>query len=440
MESISAKEVDPGKPRYLVVFRKASKKNTSTLSTVLKRGKAEGYEAREGISMLASGDSGVDTKVFENLGVAAADLTDAQYHTLCDRPDVIDVVENEVRFLPPQPEETPESGAEPEIIAYLKGMRDAANMAIAFHEGRDRSTALPGISENFLSGGDTTWGIEAIGLADAENPPTGRGVKVAVLDTGIDLTHPDMGGKVIEGITAVSKVTGISVQDVNGHGTHCAGVVCGPLQSSSGKRYGVAPDAELLVGKVFNNDNKPKATDDDILEGITWAELLGARIISMSLGSKRLVNGNFPIQYEAVVQQLLNRSENSVLLIAAAGNASLRPMSTAPVENPASCPSIMAVAAIDKSRNIANFSCRKMDEIGIVDLSAPGVDVFSSFKGGGFRKMSGTSMATPFTAGLAALYLERDPSLTAAALFIELKNKARHLGNVKDFGAGLIQL
>jgi len=104
--------------------------------------------------------------------------------------------------------------------------------------------------------------LRAIGVAGTLAGPSGRGAKVAVLDTGIDLNHPDMGGKVAEGDTAVSLVTGVTVQDVDGHGTHTAGTIAGPARSVSGIRYGVAPDVQLLVGKVFNNQARPSATDE----------------------------------------------------------------------------------------------------------------------------------------------------------------------------------
>jgi subtilisin family serine protease len=445
MQTISAKELDPTRPKYLIIFEEAQEKNTSTLSSVLKRGKEEGAPEREGMSFLAAGESGVHVKVYEGLGVAAADLTKSQHDTLEKRSDVLAIVENEVRFLPPvtkSTEETPtdSTGQAAPIVAYLQGLRDAANMALAFQQGGQPISTSSIAAQSAVSVAAVprfTWGLKALGIANAINPPTGKGVKVAVLDTGIDLNHPDLRGKVIDGDTAFSQVGGISVQDVHGHGTHCAGVICGPKLSASGIRYGVAPDCELLVGKVFNNNFRPTASDDDILDGITWAEQKGARVISMSLGSVRLKNGNFPLQYEQIARKLLTRDTNSVLLIAAAGNESRRPISTAPVGNPASCPSIMSVAAIDRFKNIAGFSCCQMDNIGEVDVSAPGVSVFSSFVNGTFEKLNGT---TPHVAGLAALYLERDPNLTAQNLFDLLKSKAMPIGAKADFGSGLVRL
>ena len=451
MQTISAKEIDANRPKYLVIFDDVSEKNTSTVSSVLKRGKSDEPE-RAGVALLEAGESGVHTKVYESLGVAACDLTKSQHDALNKRSDVIAIVENEVRFLPPFEktiEETPPPEAESKnqaMTAYLQGLRDAANLALAFQQGSQPVPDFSFTQQEAISVAAAPrfeWGLKAIGVASAINPPTGRGVKVAVLDTGIDLEHPDLQGKVVENVTAKSHVKNISVQDVFGHGTHCAGIVCGPRQSISGKRYGTAPDVELLVGKVFNNDvtiRGPRTTDDWILNGIAWADQMGARIISMSLGSPRDANVDFPLAYESIVKKLLNRPSNSILVVAAAGNESKRPFSTAPVGSPASCPSIMAVAAIDIGKRIADFSCCKLDNIGEVDVSAPGVAVFSSFLNGTFQTFNGTSMATPFVAGLAALYLEHEPQLTAHQLFKKLKSRALPLGAKEDFGAGLVQL
>ncbi|MBV9926744.1 MAG: S8 family serine peptidase [Acidobacteria bacterium] len=455
MSGISAKEVDSRRPKYLVIFREPAERNTSTLSTVLKRGRSAAGVERGGVSLLAAGVTGVETKVFEPLGVAAADLSETQASNLRKREDVVAVVENEVRSLPPVRRSQGESkiaaadnrGPATDVLAYLRGVRDAMNLAIAFHE----RGSTPPLEPTLFSAAavaaaapaatqQTTWGLRAIGVATAISPPTGRGVKVAVLDSGIDFNHPDMGNKVERGVTARSFVTNITEQDVNGHGTHVAGTVCGPRQSAGGIRYGVAPDVSLLVGKVFNNAFRPKATDDDILEGITWADEQGARIISMSLESKRATGGDFPTLYEAVAQQLLDRAERSVLLVAAAGNASDRPQSVVCVQNPAACPSIMSVAAVDRDLLVASFSCKKLDDIGPVDVSGPGVGVYSSFVEGGFEELDGTSMAAPHVSGLAALYLEAEPGLTARQLFERLRTRARPLGDVTDFGAGLVQL
>jgi subtilisin len=450
MQTISAKAVDSSRPKYLIVFSEAEEKNTSTLSTVLKRGKAKDVPERSGIRMLAAGETGVHVKVYEKLGVAAADLNKSQYNALCKRDDVVAVVENEIRLLPPVRRTIEDEDGTPSVkeekaqmVDYLTGVRDLANLMLSRLEGGNAPSPQAGAVAQLAAASPAavrfTWGLKAIGVATALSPPTGKGVKVAVLDTGLDLEHPDFEGRVAEGETARS-FSGVSVQDVHGHGTHCAGIIGGPRQSVSGTRYGVAPDVSLLVGKVFNNDFRPKAADDDILEGITWADEHGARIISMSLGSIRDLNGDFAPLYEQMAKKLLKRTSNSVILIAAAGNESDRPASTAPVGNPAACPSVMAVAAVDKNKRVASFSCRQLDDIGTLDVSAPGVAIFSSFTNGEFETLDGTSMATPFVAGLAALYLQRDPKLTAQKLFDELVGRAKKLGDPDDFGAGLVQL
>lgn len=449
---ITAKSVDTSRPNYIVVFKQASEKNTRTLSTLLKRTSAKGVSAKSaGVSLLAAGDSGVISRVYESIGVAATDLTDAQAATLRKRDDVAVVAINQVRFLPPtrrsleQADEpgagSPASTSKP-LQAYLMGMRDASNAALGFLGGSadappsTRAAALAAVSP---AAARVTWGVRAVG-ADAVGAPTGRGVKVAVLDTGIDLTHPDMGSRVVEGTTAVSLVTNVSVQDVFGHGTHCAGTIGGPARSASRIRYGVAPDVELLVGKVFNNRARPGASDDDILEGIQWADEHGARVVSMSLGSDRAAGEAAATAYEEVAAILLSRSQNSVLLVAAAGNESERPFLVAPVGDPAACESILSVAAVDRRMRIADFSCGQQDAIGEINISGPGVGVFSATTGGTFETLDGTSMATPHVAGVAALHLESDSTLTARQLFDELMRRARPLGDRRDFGAGLVRV
>jgi len=265
---------------------------------------------------------------------------------------------------------------------------------------------------------------------------TGKGVIVAVLDTGVDLSHPDFQGRFTEGVDAVSFVPGEAVQDGHGHGTHCAGVVGGPASSTGGMRYGVAPGVALLVGKVLSDAGS--GPDSTILDGIDWAADQGAKVVSMSLGSRRGVGEAFAAVYERIAANLLG-SVPGTLIVAAAGNDSARPFFTAPVENPAACPSILAVGAVDREARIAPFSCRQMDEVAEVNLCAPGVAVHSAFTGGGFRALSGTSMATPHVAGVAALDLEAKAGLTAAALWRDLETKAKAAGDPKDFGKGLVQ-
>lgn len=273
-----------------------------------------------------------------------------------------------------------------------------------------------------------------MGIDEGYQKATGKGVKVAVLDTGIDLAHPDFSGRFPGVANTASFVPGSpSAQDGNGHGTHCAGIVAGPQRSSGGIRYGVAPDVTLLVGKVLSDEGS--GYDEWILNGIDWAVDQGASVISMSLGSPRYPNQPYSQAYETVARLLLNEG---VLIVAAAGNDSYRPFFIAPVENPAACPSIMAVAAVDRFRQVAYFSCAQMDNIGEVNVSAPGVDVHSSWTGSTFNTISGTSMATPHVAGIAALYVELH-RLSGRQLWDKLERTAYPLPGRQDYGAGIAQ-
>src|SRR5690606_17492651 len=147
----------------------------------------------------------------------------------------------------------------------------------------------------------------------AESPETGAGIAVAVLDTGLDLEHPDFAGRDVD---ARSFVAGQTVQDAQGHGTHVAGTARGPLAPSSGRRYGVAHEARLMVGKVLGDDGT--GTDADILAGMSWAISSGAQIISMSLGADvRAVS----TAYETAGRRALAAG---TLVIAAAGNNARR--------------------------------------------------------------------------------------------------------------------
>src|SRR5215210_7014895 len=149
MSGISAKEMDSKKPKYLVIFREAAEKNTNTLSSVLKRGKSPDGVESGGLRRLAAGITGVETKVFEPLGVAAADLSETQASNLRKRDDVAAVVENEVRYLPPvrrskkgvsEIKSNDNRSPANDMLTYLRGVRDGMNLAITFYE---RGSMMP---------------------------------------------------------------------------------------------------------------------------------------------------------------------------------------------------------------------------------------------------------------------------------------------------------
>jgi subtilisin len=277
-----------------------------------------------------------------------------------------------------------------------------------------------------------TWGLQATRVARSQF--SGRGVRIAVLDTGIDLQHPDFAAR---SIVSQSFVADAAVDDANGHGTYCAGVACGPSSPAQPPRYGVAGDAELYVGKVIGDDGN--GADGNILAGIDWAVRGGCAVISLSVGTPVAPGEPYSPLYEQVAQRALAAG---TLIIAAAGNDSLRPDSIAPVDHPANCPSILAVAAIDEYLRIAPFSCGGINpDGGEINLAAPGVAIRSSWtRPDLYRTDSGTSMATPYVAGIAALLAEANPSSRGRDLQALLTHGAQSLAlPARDVGAGLIQ-
>ena len=287
----------------------------------------------------------------------------------------------------------------------------------------------PAASARFADDDAFTWGLRATG-ADATRA-TGRVIRVAVLDTGLDLEHPDFDGR---SITAQSFVTGSPAQDRQGHGTHTAGTACGSAAPAQGRRYGVAAEAEIFAGKVL--DDGGSGTDAGILAGIEWAITNGCRVISMSLGADV---PTVSTAYETVGRRALAAG---TLIIAAAGNNASRSSGFLGfVGMPANSPSIMAVAAVDADLAVADFSAASNPvEGGQVDIAGPGVAVYSSWPmPRRSNTISGTSMATPHVAGIAALW-SQTTGATAQELWDALVERARSLElPASDVGAGLVQ-
>lgn len=276
-----------------------------------------------------------------------------------------------------------------------------------------------------------TWGLEAI-RAPASTA-TGNGVRVAVLDTGFDVDHPDFADRVV---VTRSFIDEEDIEDVHGHGTHVLGTACGPREPGEGPGYGVAHQAEIYVGKVL--DNSGTGTDGDILAGISWAVQNGCAVVSMSLGAATQPGQPHSLTFERAAMRAMDKG---TLIIAAAGNESRRADGLiAPVGHPANCPTIMAVGAIDARKNVADFSCGTVDEVGAVDIVGPGVDVLSSWPmPQRSHTISGTSMATPHVSGAAALIAEQHKA-QGWGLWARLTQSAVRLPLAStDVGAGLVQ-
>ncbi len=296
---------------------------------------------------------------------------------------------------------------------YLRGFLRAAE-AIARDLQESRQSPIQDDEQAQVFG--ATWGLNACKV-----PPSlrsGSGIKVAVLDTGMDLGHPDFAGRPVVSQTFV----GQPVQDLFGHGTHCIGTACGP-KAPAGliPRYGIGYRASMFVGKVLSNSGSGSSAS--VLAGMNWAVANRCQVISMSLGSQS------PVQpaYTAAGQAALN---NGCLIVAAAGNAS------SSTGAPANSPTIMSVAALDSNLSPSSFS-----NFGKIDIAGPGRDVFSSWpRPTRYKTISGTSMATPHVAGCAALWAETSPNLRGITLWRKLQATARHLPFPSSkVGAGLVQ-
>ena len=227
------------------------------------------------------------------------------------------------------------------------------------------------------------WAEQLLRLPQWWRSSEGEGIRVAVLDTGVDADHPDLE----DAIVSAQDFTGEGVEDLNGHGTHCAGIIA--ARRNGVGFVGTAPRAELLIAKVLSNQGSGQL--DWIADGIDWAVAEGAQIISLSLGSM----GDSPALFEAVHAALAK----GVIVICAAGNSGS--LFSNAVGYPGRYGSVITVAAHDANGQPSGFSSRGAE----IDFMAPGEDIWSTYSEGGYARLSGTSMATPFVAGLAALIL-----------------------------------
>ncbi|MFF7716739.1 S8 family serine peptidase [Streptomyces sp. NPDC007988] len=241
----------------------------------------------------------------------------------------------------------------------------------------------------------------------------GTGVKVAVLDTGIDAGHPDLEKRVV---SSRSFVPGEDVTDRRGHGTHVASTIAGTGAASDGKERGVAPGADLAVGKVLSDSGS--GSESWIIAGMEWAARTEqAKVISMSLGSSSLHTQTDPMSQSVNALS----EETGALFVIAAGNSGPGEYT---VNSPGTAAAALTVGAVDSADKIAGFSSsgpREGDDGLKPDLTAPGVNVLaarSQFTSGEgpYTTKSGTSMATPHVAGAAALLAQKHPDWTGQQL------------------------
>ncbi len=274
-------------------------------------------------------------------------------------------------------------------------------------------------------GQTTPWGIPHVQATTAHaNGYTGTGVKVAILDTGIDRNHEDLFTNVKGGYSVFTDDANKDpYNDGSGHGTHVAGTVAA-INNNLGV-IGVAYNTNLYAVKVLSNSGSGSYAG--IAEGIEWAVNNGMDIINMSLGGS---------QSSSILENMCNAANDAgVLLIAAAGNEGRRNGTGDTVGYPAKYASVMAVAAVDQSNNRASFSSHGP----AVEISAPGVSILSTTPGNTYGSKSGTSMASPHVAGVAALVKGANKNLTNHQVRQILNTSAKYLGTWNHFGNGLVQ-
>lgn len=269
------------------------------------------------------------------------------------------------------------------------------------------------------------WGLTDIGAPTAWPVSEGFGVAVAVIDTGVDNTHPDLAGQVVLYKNYVDP--GASARDDNGHGTHVAGIIAA-TRNNSIAGVGAAPKAKIYAFKVL--DAAGNGSDYYVAQAIRDAvDRTPARIISMSLGAESA--GGSPVLASAVAYA---RSKGAIV-IAASGNSGVTNATY-----PAAISGVVGVGAVDSSNRLASFSNYGATNL---DVVAPGVNVLSTYTGGGMQYMSGTSMATPFVSAAAAVLWSAYPRLTADQVIAALQNTATDLGTSgRDsyYGYGLIRI
>ncbi|WP_258055937.1 S8 family serine peptidase [Streptomyces sp. Ru62] len=271
----------------------------------------------------------------------------------------------------------------------------------------------------------------------------GQGVKVAVLDTGADANHPDLAGR----IAKAEDFSGSSNTDDHfGHGTHVASIVGGSGTASGGTRRGVAPRADLLIGKVLGDDGY--GTESAVIDGMQWATREHAKVVNMSLGSGSPSDGTDPLS-QAV--DSLTASSGTLFVVAAGNEGETGPSS---VSSPGAADAALTVGAVDRDDSLAPFSSRgpRLGDGAVKpDVTAPGVGIVAARASGTtlgdpvdahYVALSGTSMATPHVAGAAALLAQQHPDWDAQQLKDALISTAHTVPHteVTEQGGGRIDL
>lgn len=291
-----------------------------------------------------------------------------------------------------------------------------------------------------LTGDTLPWGVDRLnaervwGYAEGSTDVfgyAGEGIDVAIIDTGVDYTHKDLIDRFnldLKGYDFVNNDP--DPMDDNGHGTHCAGIIA--ASDNELGIIGVAPKARLYALKVLNRYSY--GYESDVVAAIEWCINHSVEIISMSLGA----NTYLPSLHEACDEAY----NHNILLFAAAGNDGYSGSVEDTVDYPAKFESVIAVGATDISNKRAVWGYHTASSTGpALELMAPGDGIYSTYLGGGYETMSGTSMACPHAAGVAALIWSMNRNLTNVEVRLRLQETALDLGKPGrdwEYGYGLV--
>lgn len=277
------------------------------------------------------------------------------------------------------------------------------------------------------------YGPQQIAAPAAWNTSTGRGVVIAVVDTGVDLQHPDLAGKLVAGIDMVdgdSTPQDCPVSEAKpacGHGTHVAGIAAAATNNGIGIA-GVAPEARIMPVRVLNTDGT--GSTRTVSDGIRWAVDHGARVVNLSLsGQVTLLDALFGTNsLEPAISYAWSKG---AVVVAAAGN--LQAAGAGQPSGYSKGVKALVVTATDRNRNHPTWANRADTDWGV---AAPGDAIVSTVTGGGYAAMSGTSMSTPHVSGVAALLLAQ--GLSNAQVVQRILSTAHPLGPRVSDGAGLV--
>lgn len=257
--------------------------------------------------------------------------------------------------------------------------------------------------------GGIPWGVQQVKAPAAWSKTTGHRIRIGVIDTGVDFSHPDLRQSLTRGINLLNRST--LPHDDNGHGTHIAGTIAAANQPKG--MIGVAPRSTISPVKAF--DHNGSAYVSDIILGIDWCVRNRIHIINMSFGMKS--------RSKALLNAVANAYHSGVIIVASSGNDSKRKA----IDYPARYSQTISVGATNRLRRIAPFSNRGSH----IDIYAPGDRIVSAWLRGKYHEMSGTSMATSHVSGAVALLLARYPELGPSEIKLILKQAMQPLRGSK---------